>query len=139
VIRKPAFAALAAALAVAAGGCYESPSSQSAQPPPPPAATEAPPATTEAPPATTEAPPPGGSADAGKAVFASAGCGSCHTLAAGGATATVGPNLDETRPSFDLIVERVTNGSGVMPPFKDSLGEQQIKDVAAFVSESAGK
>jgi mono/diheme cytochrome c family protein len=139
VIHKLALAVVAAALAAALGGCYDSPGSQTAQPAPPPAATEAPPATTEAPPATTEAPPSGGSAEAGKAVFASAGCGSCHTLAAAGANATVGPNLDETQPSSDLVVERVTNGSGVMPPFKDSLSEEQILDVAAFVSGSAGK
>ena len=139
MIHKLALAALVAALATALAGCYESPGSQTAQPPPPPAATEAPPAATEAPPATTEAPPSGGSAEAGKAVFASAGCGSCHTLAAAGATATVGPNLDETQPSSDLVVERVTNGSGAMPSFKDSLTEPQIEDVAAFVSESAGK
>jgi cytochrome c oxidase subunit 2 len=33
-------------------------------------------------------------AAAGKAVFISAGCGTCHTLADAGATGTVGPNLD---------------------------------------------
>jgi mono/diheme cytochrome c family protein len=32
----------------------------------------------------------------------------------------------------------VTNGGGVMPSFKDKLSEQQIKDVAAYVSTSAG-
>jgi len=133
VIHKLAFAVLAPALAAALAGCYETPGSQPAAAPSPP------PAVTEAPPATTEAPPAGGSAEAGKAVFASAGCGGCHTLAAAGATATVGPNLDETQPSSDLVVERVTNGSGAMPSFKDSLTEPQIEDVAAFVSESAGK
>src|ERR1700755_2664425 len=35
----------------------------------------------------------------GKSVFASAGCGSCHTLAAAKATGTVGPNLDDLKPS----------------------------------------
>jgi cytochrome c2 len=30
----------------------------------------------------------------GKAVFASSGCGSCHTLAAAGTKGVVGPNLD---------------------------------------------
>jgi cytochrome c oxidase subunit 2 len=34
------------------------------------------------------------SAATGKALFASAGCAACHTLAAAGATGTVGPNLD---------------------------------------------
>jgi mono/diheme cytochrome c family protein len=78
----------------------------------------------------------GGNAAAGKAVFASAGCGGCHTLAAAGSSGAVGPNLDEAKPSFDLVVERVTNGKPPMPSFKGQLSEQQIKDVAAFVSES---
>jgi mono/diheme cytochrome c family protein len=75
---------------------------------------------------------------AGKAVFASAGCVSCHTLADAGSTGTVGPNLDATKPSYDLVVERVTNGKGVMPPFQNTLSEQQIQDVAAYVSSVAG-
>ena len=40
----------------------------------------------------------------GKAVFASAGCGGCHTLAAAGANGNVGPNLDATKPSEALVV-----------------------------------
>ena len=36
---------------------------------------------------------------AGKAVFASTGCGGCHTLADAGTTGNVGPNLDGARPS----------------------------------------
>ena len=75
---------------------------------------------------------------AGKAVFASAGCTSCHTLADAGATGTIGPNLDAASPSADKVVERVTNGQGVMPSFKDTLSEQQIQDVAAYVSSVAG-
>jgi mono/diheme cytochrome c family protein len=92
---------------------------------------------TETQPAATEtAPAQGGNAAAGKAVFASAGCASCHTLADAGATGTVGPNLDQAKPSFDLVVERVTNGKSPMPSFKGQLTEQQIRDVAAYVSES---
>jgi mono/diheme cytochrome c family protein len=75
---------------------------------------------------------------AGKTVFASAGCTSCHTLADAGSTGAVGPNLDAASPSHDKVVERVTNGQGVMPPFKDTLTEQQIQDVAAYVSSVAG-
>ena len=75
---------------------------------------------------------------AGKAVFTSAGCASCHTLVDAGTTGTVGPNLDAASPSYDKVVERVTNGQGVMPPFKDTLSEQQIQDVAAYVSSVAG-
>ena len=87
---------------------------------------------------TTEAPAPAGDAAAGKQVFATAGCTACHTLADAGATGTVGPNLDEAKPSADLVVERVTNGKGAMPPFKDKLSETQIQDVAAYVSSVAG-
>lgn len=87
---------------------------------------------------TTEPTEAQGDPAAGKTAFASAGCASCHTLADAGATAAVGPNLDATSPPFDKVVERVTNGRGVMPPFKDTLSEQQIQDVAAYVSSVAG-
>jgi mono/diheme cytochrome c family protein len=81
-----------------------------------------------------------GDATAGKAVFTgSAGCTNCHTLADAGSTGTVGPNLDDAKPPYDLVVDRVTNGFGVMPPFKGQLTPQQIQDVAAYVSSVAGK
>jgi cbb3-type cytochrome c oxidase subunit III len=82
--------------------------------------------------------PPGGGTD-GKAIFASAGCSGCHTLAAAGSNGTVGPNLDEAKPSKELAIDRVTNGRGGMPSFKGQLSEAQIEAVAAFVSENAGK
>jgi cytochrome c553 len=87
-----------------------------------------------------EAPPPaaGGSTAVGKEVFESAGCGTCHTLADAGATGTVGPNLDEAKPSAELVVDRVTNGMGAMPSFADQLSEEQITEVAAYVSAAAG-
>ena len=77
-----------------------------------------------------------GDASAGKEVFASAGCGACHTLSAADAQGTIGPNLDELKPEHQAIVEQVTNGGGGMPPFKDQLSEEQIQDVSAFVFES---
>ena len=85
---------------------------------------------------TTEA--PAGDAAAGKQVFESAGCVACHTLEDAGSTGTVGPNLDEAKPPATLVVTRVTDGAGAMPSFKDKLTEQQIQDVAAYVSSSAG-
>jgi mono/diheme cytochrome c family protein len=81
---------------------------------------------------------PAGDAAAGKQVFESAGCTSCHTLADAGATGTIGPNLDEAKPPASLVVERVTNGKPPMPSFKGQLSEQQIQDVAAYVSSAAG-
>jgi mono/diheme cytochrome c family protein len=80
----------------------------------------------------------GGKAD-GKSIFASAGCATCHTLAAAGSTGTVGPNLDQAKPSVDLAIQRVTSGKGVMPSFKGQLTEAEIRAVAEFVSSSTRK
>ena len=82
--------------------------------------------------------PPGGGTD-GKAIFASAGCSGCHTLAAAGSNGTVGPNLDDAKPSKALAIDRITNGRGGMPSFKGQLSEAQIEAVAEFVSSNAGK
>jgi mono/diheme cytochrome c family protein len=79
-----------------------------------------------------------GDATAGKAVFTSAGCSGCHTLKAAGATGTVGPNLDQLKPSFAVVQHQVINGGGAMPAFKGQLSTKQIADVSAFVSQSAG-
>ena len=98
--------------------------------------TEAAAATTEA--ATTAAASEG-DATAGAAIFQSAGCGGCHTLAAAGSAGAVGPNLDEAMPDYALVINRVTNGMGAMPPYSGQLSEDDIKNVAAFVSQSAGK
>src|SRR5262245_31121355 len=83
--------------------------------------------------------PPAGNATAGKRVFATAGCTACHTLKAAGSKGTVGPNLDKAKPAYALIVTRVTNGKGPMPPFKGQLTAKQIKDVAAYVYVSTHK
>ena len=72
----------------------------------------------------------------GKSIFESAGCGSCHTFAAAGTSGTVGPNLDQAKPPFELVIERVTNGKGPMPSFRDTLSNDQIRAVAEFVSSS---
>jgi mono/diheme cytochrome c family protein len=69
-------------------------------------------------------------------VFASAGCGGCHTLEAAGSSGNVGPNLDDAKPDLELAHNRVTNGAGAMPAFKGQLSDQEIADVAAYVVES---
>jgi mono/diheme cytochrome c family protein len=81
-----------------------------------------------------------GDPGAGKEVFlGGSGCGGCHALADAGTSGAVGPNLDETMPSYALIVDRVTNGKGGMPAFSSSLSEQDIQNVAAYISEVAGQ
>jgi mono/diheme cytochrome c family protein len=66
-------------------------------------------------------------------------CGSCHVLADAGTEGTTGPNLDQSMPPKALVVDRVTNGQGVMPSFKDSLDPAQIEMVAEYVSSVAGR
>jgi cytochrome c6 len=70
---------------------------------------------------------------AGKKVFTSKGCTACHTLKDAGATGTVGPNLDVTKPSLGKAIDRLLNGKAAMPPFKGVLTTKQIADVAAYV------
>ena len=107
-----------AAVAIALVAVWVRPDSPEASPPPPPAA---------------------GAAEAGKAVFASAGCGSCHVLADAGAAGTIGPNLDAAKPSTELVRQRVENGQGVMPSFKGTLTEAQVEALAVYVSSVAGR
>ncbi len=120
VRRAFVLAFLAAALAIAVAGCGGGGDST----------------TTEASTTTATTGATSGNAAAGKEVFASAGCGGCHTFSAAGSSGSVGPNLDDASPSHDHVVTQVTNGGGAMPSFKDDLTEQQIQDVAAFVSGS---
>lgn len=133
-MRRSALIALIALLVGVAAGCgggeETAPTAETVEGTLPEATTEE--ATTdEAPPSTAE-----GDASAGEDVYASAGCGGCHTLEAAGSSGSIGPNLDESQPDTELTVERVTNGAGAMPSFKDQLSEEQIADVAAYVVEN---
>ena len=83
----------------------------------------------------TPAPAPTGNPAAGKKVFVSAGCGSCHTLAAAGANGTVGPNFDQVKLTAAEILDWVKNGKGAMPSFKGRLSEKELADVAAFLAK----
>ena len=121
---RPALLLIVALLLLVAAGCGGDDDSDSAEPP---AAT-----TTDT--TTDEGGDETGDAANGEMVFASAGCGGCHTFEAAGSSGSVGPNLDESSASFDEVVEQVTNGCGAMPAFGDELSEQEIRDVAAFVT-----
>lgn len=74
----------------------------------------------------------------GKAVFAKAGCGACHTLADAGATGIVGVDLDETKPAALKVEQFVRNGSGQMPSFRGTLSAEEIEAVALYVQEATG-
>jgi mono/diheme cytochrome c family protein len=72
----------------------------------------------------------------GAKVFASAGCGGCHTLEAAKSKGTVGPNLDQLKPDTQTVARQVRNGGVGMPSFRKKLSETEINQVAAFVSAS---
>src|SRR5436190_1493026 len=51
--------------------------------------------------------PANADAAAGRSVFASAGCGTCHTLRAAGTNGLIGPNLDSLRPTYAQVRTKV--------------------------------
>jgi cytochrome c551/c552 len=96
-----------------------------------------------------------GDANAGKAVFASAGCSSCHTLTAANASGTIGPDLDKISGDAQkagmsltaFIKQSITDpaaftASGgpwttAMPTtFGSSLSSTQIDDLVALIESS---
>jgi cytochrome c6 len=133
-VRRPAVIAAALLGAVALAGC----GSQGVASPTPNTVVGPAPKPTQLPivPATKLK----GDSKSGSSVFASAGCGSCHTLAAAKSTGTVGPNLDGLKPNYRTVTSQVTNGGTGMPAFgkTGTLKTQQIADVAAYVVDSTG-
>jgi alcohol dehydrogenase (cytochrome c) len=73
-----------------------------------------------------------GDATAGKQVFA-ANCAVCHGATGHGGNG--GPDLTSIPSAKNLqtVVGQVTNGGGGMPPFKGTLSDTQISDVATYV------
>jgi mono/diheme cytochrome c family protein len=88
------------------------------------------------PPVAPALPPPTGDPLAGMTVFAEAGCGNCHVLAAAGSTGTIGPVLDGRSADYARVLEQVTDGGGGMPASAGVLTDVQIQDVVAFTLES---
>jgi cytochrome c oxidase subunit 2 len=89
----------------------------------------------------------------GEAVFKNNPCGSCHTLKAAGATATVGPDLDKLpqyaqeagQPLEDFIRTSITDPNAyvqkgyprnVMPPFT-SLPKDQLDALVQYLIQSS--
>jgi len=73
---------------------------------------------------------------AGKNVFVSTGCGSCHVMKAAGTVGTIGTNLDKSKASRSTIENVVAKGKGVMQPYKTALTAKQIDDVSEFVFQA---
>jgi cytochrome c551/c552 len=99
------------------------------------------------------APVTGGSATAGKALFASNGCGACHTYKPANSNGKVGPDLDNVAADAKkanqggvdaYVAASIKNPNayvvpgfqqGVMPAF-DSLNNKQLADLVAFLTQS---
>lgn len=95
----------------------------------------------------------GGTAEVeeGKQVFTASGCSGCHTLAAAGASGTVGPDLDKVLPgkSAAFIRESIVEPDAQIPPgyaagimpttFKTSLSSSELEALVAFLAQEAGK
>jgi mono/diheme cytochrome c family protein len=76
----------------------------------------------------------------GREMFANFSCGSCHTLAAAGASGDVGPSLDGVPNLTEaFVVDRVTNGQGGMPSFGGQLSDEEMAALASYVVQSAAK
>ena len=80
--------------------------------------------------------------DAGKALFtkqAVPACAVCHTLKDAGSTGDVGPSLDELKPASDRVINALRNGVGLMPSYKDTLTDAQMRAIARYVSTVSGR
>jgi mono/diheme cytochrome c family protein len=93
---------------------------------------------TSTPTATVPAVYKGGDATAGKQIFQTGPCAGCHTLADAGTHGTVGPNLTGLKVPLSLVIDRLLHGKNAMPPFKGTLSDKQIADVAAYVVQATG-
>jgi cytochrome c oxidase subunit II len=101
------------------------------------------------------APGGGGGAGAvaaeGKQIFDEQGCSGCHTLAAAGATQTIGPDLDEVLPdrSPQEIEQSIVDpdaelspgfNQGIMPDnFGDALSPDELDTLVRYLSQNAGQ
>ena len=92
--------------------------------------------------------PPKAPGGPGAQVFASNGCGGCHTLAAAESGGTVGPNLDEVLPgqTAKMVEESIADPNAkiakgypanVMPAnFAQTLTSKELEDLVQYLLQS---
>jgi cytochrome c1 len=101
-----------------------------------------------------EQPVTGGDPGAGKPLFTSQGCNSCHTYKPADATGTVGPDLDKLAADAkkadqgsvqEYTAESIRNPgayvvpgfpNGVMPAY-DKISDKELADLVAFLTEGS--
>ena len=96
-----------------------------------------------------------GDAKAGAKLFASQGCGGCHTFKPAGTNGTVGPDLDKLADYAkksnmgslaDFTHESIASPSSYiekgypnsMPDFGATLSDKQIADLVAYLTQNLG-
>ncbi len=75
----------------------------------------------------------------GKVLFqsgAAPACAVCHALEDAESTGNIGPDLDEVQPSADAVKQTMIDGPGPMPSFSDSLSEDEMDAIAAYVEHA---
>ena len=70
-----------------------------------------------------------------KGIFSST-CGGCHTLSDAGTNGQVGPVLDQTKFTKDMIATQIKNGKGGMPG--GLLQGADVDLVASYVAQAVG-
>ena len=95
-----------------------------------------------------------GNPQAGSKVFASQGCGGCHTFKPAGTNGTIGPDLDKlpeyaktaNMPLADFAHESIVSPSSYvekgypnsMPDFGSTLSDTQVADLVAYLTSKQG-
>lgn len=77
----------------------------------------------------------------GKDLFTGAAvpaCAICHTLADAGAEGAIGPDLDELKPTKDVVLKVIREGMGAMPSFAETMSEEDMQAVAEYVVSATG-
>ncbi len=79
---------------------------------------------------------PAGNADAGKRLFASAGCSACH--GAQGQGTALAPQIAPPPPQLSVLIDYVRQPTGKMPPVPvATASDQQLADIYAFLKSAA--
>ena len=92
----------------------------------------------------------GGTAANGKQIFASQGCGSCHTLSDAGSSGQTGPNLDNSLEGDDedFVRESILDPNaeiaegfqpGVMPSYEGRLSDGELDTLVGYLLKATKK
>ncbi len=77
---------------------------------------------------------------AGRDMFRTWSCGSCHVLADAKAMGPIGPSLDNNpNLTYEFVVNRIANGQGAMPPYGGQLKDEQIAQLSAYIMQVSKK